>query len=142
MTHAQRRVRLAAALAAAGLDALVVSDLVNVRYLSGFTGSNAALLVFASGSDPDAPAVLATDSRYLTQPLRQAPDLEVAIERACGSHLVGRALIDGAARIGFESHVVTVDGSDTPAAGSASIRRHRWPEAGGVVECSGGQGRR
>ena len=47
MTHSQRRVRLAARLAADGLDALLVSDLVNVRYLSGFTGSNAALIVFA-----------------------------------------------------------------------------------------------
>ena len=64
--------RLSAALVAAELDALVVSDLVNVRYLSGFTGSNAALVVFAG----DTPAVLATDSRYRTQAARQAPDLE------------------------------------------------------------------
>ena len=77
MTHSRRRARLAARLEAADLDALLVSDLVNVRYLSGFTGSNAALLVFAG----DAPAVLATDSRYRTQAARQAPDLEVAIER-------------------------------------------------------------
>ncbi|MBU3706088.1 MAG: aminopeptidase P family protein [Mycobacterium sp.] len=106
MTHSQRRDRLAARLAASGVDAMLVSDLVNVRYLSGFTGSNAALLVFAD----DHPAVLATDSRYQTQAARQAPDLDVVIERACGRHLVGRALTDGAVRIGFESHVVTVDG--------------------------------
>jgi len=87
---------------------MLVSDLVNVRYLSGFTGSNAALLVFAG----DTPAVLATDARYRTQAARQAPDLEVAIDRACGRHLVKRAVTDGARRIGFESHVVTVDGYD------------------------------
>lgn len=109
MTHSQRRERLGARLAADGLDAMLVSDLVNVRYLSGFTGSNAALLVFAG----DTPAVLATDSRYRTQAARQAPDLETVIERACGRHLVGRAVSDGAGRIGFESHVVTVDGFDT-----------------------------
>ena len=108
MTHSQRRVRLAACLAAAGVDALLVSDLVNVRYLSGFTGSNAALLLFAN----DMPAVLATDSRYRTQAARQAPDLEATIERACGRHLVTRAVAAGARRIGFESHVVTVDGFD------------------------------
>jgi len=87
---------------------MLVSDLVNVRYLSGFTGSNAALLVFAG----DTPAVLTTDARYRTQVARQAPDLEVAIDRACGRHLVKRAVTDGARRIGFESHVVTVDGYD------------------------------
>ena len=68
MTHSQRRVRLAARLAADGLDALLVSDLINVRYLCGFTGSNAALVVFAG----DTPAILATDSRYRTQAARQA----------------------------------------------------------------------
>ncbi len=130
MTHHQRRARLAAALAAADLDAIVVSDLVNVRYLSGFTGSNAALLVFAG----DTPAVLATDSRYRTQAARQAPDLEVMIERACAPYLVSRAAADQATRIGFESHVVTVDGFGTllrrlgEDSGASLIR------AGGMVE--------
>ncbi|MCW1959954.1 MAG: Xaa-Pro peptidase family protein [Mycobacterium sp.] len=108
MTHCQRRERLAACLAVEGLDALLVSDLVNVRYLTGFTGSNAALLVFAD----DTPPVLATDSRYRTQAARQAPDLHAAIDRACGRHLIGRAADYGVRRIGFESHVVTVDGFD------------------------------
>ncbi len=108
MTHCRRRDRLAARLAADELDALLITDLVNVRYLTGFTGSNAALLVFAG----DTPPVLATDSRYRTQAARQAPDLHTAIERACGRHLMGRAVAAGARRIGFESHVVTVDGFD------------------------------
>lgn len=85
---------------------MVLSDLTNVRYLSGFTGSNAALVVFAD----DRPAVLATDGRYRTQAAQQASDCEVAIERACGRHLVSCAASHGARRIGFESHVVTVDG--------------------------------
>ena len=71
---------------------MLVTDLINVRYLSGFTGSNAALLVFADGHD----AVLATDGRYRTQAAQQAPDLEVAIERACGRYLAGRAAADRA----------------------------------------------
>ncbi len=87
---------------------MLVTDLINVRYLSGFTGSNAALLVFAEGRD----AVLATDGRYRTQAAQQAPDLEVAIERACGRYLAGRAAAVNARRVGFESHVVTVDGYD------------------------------
>jgi Xaa-Pro aminopeptidase len=91
---------------------MLVTDLINVRYLSGFTGSNAALLVFADGDD----AVLATDGRYRTQAAQQAPDLEVAIERACGRYLAGRAAAADARRLGFESHVVTVDGYDALAA--------------------------
>jgi Xaa-Pro aminopeptidase len=93
---------------------MLVTDLINVRYLSGFTGSNAALLVFADGDD----AVLATDGRYRTQAAQQAPDLEVAIERACGRYLAGRAAAAGAQRVGFESHVVTVDAYDALAAAS------------------------
>ncbi|HXO56023.1 MAG TPA: aminopeptidase P family N-terminal domain-containing protein, partial [Mycobacterium sp.] len=112
MTHSQRRAALGARLRAAGLDAMLVTDLINVRYLSGFTGSNAALLVFADDDD----AVLATDGRYRTQAAQQAPDLEVAIERACGRYLAGRASATGAQRVGFESHVVTVDGYDALAA--------------------------
>ena len=79
---------MAASLTAEGLDALLVSDLVNVRYLSGFTGSNAALLVFSG----ETPPVLATDSRYRSQAARQSPDLHTAIERVCGRHLVQLAL--------------------------------------------------
>ena len=80
MTISQRRDRLRERLAAAELDAMVVSDLVNVRYLSGFTGSNAALLIRADDATP----VLATDGRYRTQAAQQAPDAEIVIERACG----------------------------------------------------------
>ena len=81
---------------------MLVSDLNNVRYLSGFTGSNAALLVYAD----DRPALLATDGRYRTQAARQSPDLQTVIERACAPRLVEQA---AAGRIGFEGHVVTVD---------------------------------
>lgn len=119
-----------ARLAAAEVDALLVSDLVNVRYLSGFTGSNAALLVFADDTAP----VLATDSRYRTQAARQAPDLEAVIERACGRHLVQRAAAAGARRIGFESHVVTVDGYDALAGALDGHDGTELVRASGTVE--------
>ena len=107
-----------------------MSDLVNVRYLSGFTGSNAALLVFGSDIDP----VLVTDSRYLTQALRQAPDLDPVIARACGRHLVARAVAEGARRIGFESHVVTVDGFEALSGELAGHTGAELVRAPGVVE--------
>ncbi|MEO3760415.1 Xaa-Pro peptidase family protein [Mycobacterium sp. B14F4] len=105
MTISQRRDRLRARLAAADLDAMLVSDLVNVRYLTGFTGSNAALLVRVADGTP----VLATDGRYRTQAAQQSPDADVVIERACAPHLVAAAAAAGVRRLGFESHVVTVD---------------------------------
>jgi Xaa-Pro aminopeptidase len=109
VTISQRRDRLRQRLKSDGLDAMLVTRLVNVRYLAGFTGSNAALLIRA---DDDTP-VLATDGRYRTQAAQQAPDAEIVIERACGKVLTGRAAADGARRLGFESHVVTVDGFDS-----------------------------
>ncbi|OJZ74991.1 peptidase M24 family protein [Mycobacterium paraffinicum] len=108
MTHSQRRDNLKAQISASGLDAMLVSDLNNVRYLSGFTGSNGALLVFADDREP----VLATDGRYRTQAAEQAVGLEIAIERALGRYLVGRAAADGVGKLGFESNVVTVDAFD------------------------------
>ena len=45
MTTADRRSRLVAALGDRGLDGIFVTTLVNVRYLTGFTGSNGACLV-------------------------------------------------------------------------------------------------
>lgn len=109
MTNSARRDRLRHRLAEAELDAMLVTDLVNVRYLSGFTGSNAALLVLAEDDTP----VLATDGRYRTQAAAQAPDAEVVIERACAPHLAVRAAAAGVRRLGFESHEVTVDAFTT-----------------------------
>lgn len=128
MTYSQRRVKLCRQLASRELDALLVTDLVNVRYLSGFTGSNAALLVFA---DDDARTALATDARYATQAARQAAGVRLEIERACGPRLAELAAEAGVKRLGFESNVVTVDGYDqlTRAAGAVELVR-----APGAVE--------
>ncbi|HEX3288825.1 MAG TPA: Xaa-Pro peptidase family protein [Mycobacterium sp.] len=127
MTISQRRDRLRQRLQAEGLTALLVTRLVNVRYLSGFTGSNAALLIRADDEMP----VLATDGRYRTQAAQQAPDAEIVIERACGPFLAGRAATDGVGRLGFESHVVTVDGFDALAREARDVELVR---AAGMVE--------
>lgn len=62
-----RRASAGALLAERKLDALLVSSLHNIRYLSGFTGSNAALLLY-----PDGRATLFTDPRYTVQAGQQA----------------------------------------------------------------------
>lgn len=107
--HAARRDRLRALLAAAEVDALVVGSLVNVRYLTGFTGSNAALLV------DHGRALLATDGRYLLQAAQEAPDLEVLDARDCPPALARQAhqaARGGPLRLGFEAHHVTVEAYD------------------------------
>ncbi len=57
---AHRRAELRRLLAERELDALLVTDLVNVRYLTGFTGSNAALLVVA-GDDRETPGAVTAE---------------------------------------------------------------------------------
>lgn len=107
--HAARCARLRALLVAADVDAALVTRLVNVRYLTGFTGSNAALLVRADSSRSAESAVLATDGRYRTQAAQEAPDVELTVDRACASALARRASADGVGRLAFEPHDVTVD---------------------------------
>ena len=103
---AVRRDRLRAAARAAGLDAVLVTRLVNVRYLTGFTGSNGALLVPAGA---DRPEVLCTYGRYTVQAGEQAPDVELLIERNSAVALAERAAKDGYRTLGIETHDVTVD---------------------------------
>jgi Xaa-Pro aminopeptidase len=69
-----RRERLLACLTEAHVGAFVVAAAANIRYLSGFTGSNAALLVTSDG------AVLFTDPRYEIQASEES-DCEVKIAK-------------------------------------------------------------
>ena len=107
--HGARRARLIAALDEAQLDALLVTALVNVRYLSGFTGSNAALLV---AREPPGDAVLATDGRYVTQAGTESGDLDLVVDRACAPALVAWAGTHGLRRLGIEARTVTLAGLD------------------------------
>ena len=75
MTTADRLRAVGAALPE-GADALLVTNLTNVRYLTGFTGSNGAVIVRR-----DAEAVLATDGRYDEQARAEAPDVSLRVTR-------------------------------------------------------------
>jgi Xaa-Pro aminopeptidase len=84
-----------AALAERELDALLVSDADNVRYLSGFDGTNGTLVIDAER------ALLLTDFRYLVQAAEQAPAFAVVD----GGEQPRRRLVEsfaGARRIGFD----------------------------------------
>lgn len=75
MNHALRRARLSELLAGLDVDALLVSRLTNVRYLTGFRGTGGFLL---AGGRP----LLWVDFRYAEQARQQAPDLEVGVASA------------------------------------------------------------
>lgn len=111
---AGRLPRLVASLAAAACDALVVTNLRNVRYLTGFRGSAGMLVVHGAG------AVLCTDARYETQApeeLAVAGVVGVAVDITAesGDHArpAQRAFLDAvaaagpAARIGLEASSIT-----------------------------------
>lgn len=100
MSIPARQARIGEVLREEGLDALVVTDLVNIRYLSGFVGSNGVLVV------TPASRVLLTDSRYTAAARTMVEDTEVVI--------AGRDLMDRLAevvpqgRVGIEAEHVTV----------------------------------
>jgi Xaa-Pro aminopeptidase len=95
----ERAGRLASRLDGLGVDAMLVTNLVNVEYLSGFGGSNAACLV--SGER----RVFFTDFRYAEQAEGLADDWQVEI--VSGDWLDGIAhFIEG--RVGIEDDRMTV----------------------------------
>ena len=130
---------LAAAVAERELDALVVSNLVDVRWLTGFTGSNALVLLGA------AQRRFVTDFRYLTQ---ASDELDEVWEREIATELVRRAVeglpADGSLRLGFDDSHLTVkqhaqlvelapDGVELVAAGGV-VAKLRAVKDGGEID--------
>jgi Xaa-Pro aminopeptidase len=81
------------------LDALVVTNLVNVRYLTGYTGSNGVAIV-----GPDV-RLFITDFRYMTQAASQVSGFEVIQGQR---DLLGDVAEHLSGRVGFEDGVVSV----------------------------------
>jgi Xaa-Pro aminopeptidase len=78
MSLKRRRKQAADAAKAAGLDALLVTHLPDVRWLCGFTGSNAALVLLC-GPSARGRTILFTDGRYTTQAKAEAAGTQVVI---------------------------------------------------------------
>jgi Xaa-Pro aminopeptidase len=98
-----RTTRLAERLPEIGVDLLMVTSLVNVRYLTGYTGSNGLALV---GADT---RVFLTDFRYLEQ---SAAEVEGSFDRRIATQdlidAVSEVLPPGPLRLGFEDAHLTV----------------------------------
>lgn len=105
--HAARRAALAGLFATDGLDALLVQHLPNIRYLTGFTGSAALLLVTANAT------VLVTDFRYASQAPQEARGVDVQVDATSIWERLGRVLgAHRVERLGIESHIMTTREAD------------------------------
>ncbi len=96
--------RLRDRLVAAGVDAAAIVEPANVRWLTGFTGSNGTVVVLGCGE-----ALLVTDSRYAEQAPAQLAgagcggEVEVVVARRAAEAVAGR--LEGATRLGLEDSV-------------------------------------
>ena len=101
--------RLRPKLAEIEVDAILVTTLPNVRYLTGFTGSAGILIVTADS------ALMVTDGRYRTQAAQQLRDagVDTDVELVIGgvegqrNALIGSARRAGGSRIGMEADDIT-----------------------------------
>lgn len=91
------------ALADAELDGLLVSDPVNVRYLSGFTGDSTSLLITGRGTS------ILSDRRFEEQIAIECPQLTARIRgpETRMTEWIGQVVRDGGvSRLGLEDHAV------------------------------------
>jgi Xaa-Pro aminopeptidase len=129
MNLSARKKRAMAAARAAGVDGLLVTHLPDVRYLCGFTGSN-AVLVLAGGR-----SVLFTDGRYTAQAKAEAAGTRVLIAKkpvlSAGCEWIEAA---GVKRCGFDATQTTVAALDSMRkAVSAKVRRGLFQAVGPIV---------
>jgi Xaa-Pro aminopeptidase len=102
-TEETRRASAATLLDEPKLDALLVTNLHNVRYLTGFTGSNGAVLLFK-----DRPAVLFTDPRYTVQSQQQVTCRVRIAKGPLPKSILQEINRSRVRRVGFEQDHMTV----------------------------------
>ncbi len=131
-----RAERLADAARERDLDLLLVSNLANVRWLTGFTGSNALAVLSCAGPGP---GLFLTDFRYAAQVADQvAGDWRVLqasqelLGRGLAEHFGAAWTTEAPARVGFDDDAVTVRGLERVC--DALGERAELIAAGGLVE--------
>lgn len=111
-----RRKRLRAKFKVASIDALLVTNPVNVRYLTGFTGDDSALLM--SGGDE----IFITDARFAEQAETELGGVEVFTRKGpmmqAAAELAGKMKVKS---LGIEAASLTVRGRDALAASLDNI---------------------
>jgi Xaa-Pro aminopeptidase len=92
------------AMRAVGCDALLITDIENVRYLTGFTGSSGSLLATRGGG------TFFTDSRYTEQAGREVRGVEVREYKKRFPELASAIIEERFKRVGFEDSDLTCQG--------------------------------
>jgi Xaa-Pro aminopeptidase len=129
MNFGSRKKRAGVAARAAGVDGLLVTHLPDVRYLSGFTGSSAALVLTGER------AVVFTDGRYIAQAKAEAVGSKVVIAKkpvvTAACEWIEAA---GLRRCGFDAAHTTVAGLEMMRkALSPAVRRGLFVAVGPLV---------
>ena len=107
MDYASRIGRVRSGLGAAEVDALLVTDLTNVRYLTGFSGTNGQVLVTARA------AFFMSDPRYAARAKSLVQDAEILIYRDRLADVLPDQLKDASvARLGIESTMTLAQHQD------------------------------
>ena len=106
--EAARTLRLAELLGERELDVLLVEESINLRYLTGFTGSNGLALIAA---DADCGQRFLTDFRYATQSAEQLPalyDREIVLLDLVEAATRSLSAQETGGRLGFDDAALTV----------------------------------
>lgn len=122
----QRREKLAAKLAEEDIDAFLITNPVNVTWLTGFSGESSPLLITREHT------LLISDSRFTVQIAEECPELECLIRGTTQTPyevLIQGIEQIGAKNIGFESHYLTVAGYENLRENLPTVQ---WK---GVKEC-------
>jgi Xaa-Pro aminopeptidase len=129
MNEGARKKKLLSAVKTAGVEALLVTHLPDVRYLSGFAGSNAVMVVFGGRS------VLFTDGRYTLQAKSEVRGARVVIAKQ-PALLVACQWMEsaGVRRCGFDAAHTTVSAlAVMRKAVSSKLRRGFFQPVGSLV---------
>ena len=129
MDFRARKKRAAVAVAAAGVDGLLVTHLPDVRYLCGFTGSSAALVLARGG------ATLFTDGRYTAQAKAEAKGTRVVIAKKPAVMAACEWMeTAGIRRCGFDAAQTTVAVLESMRkAVSSGVRRGMFVSVGSLI---------
>ncbi|MBI5599519.1 MAG: aminopeptidase P family protein [Deltaproteobacteria bacterium] len=93
-----------------GLDGILVTDLKNVRYLAGFTGTSGyVLLTSLKASHAGAAGFFFTDSRYALQARGEVKGLRITIYKKAIEEIAGTVKGLGLKRVGFDGRNLSYD---------------------------------
>ncbi|MBF0293203.1 MAG: aminopeptidase P family protein [Nitrospinae bacterium] len=84
-----------------GVDCALITNLPNVRYLSGFSGTSGSILFIGGES------FFLTDFRYTSQAEKEAPNHKIVEYKEFNDSLSNLLLANGCARMGFETERMT-----------------------------------